>query len=52
MLQQYIIKAIKANMKTRLAKIDDLLIIMDMIDNGRKHIQEYNIPQWINGPLK
>ena len=36
-------------MKTRLAKAEDLTIIMDMIDKGRKHIQEYNIEQWING---
>ena len=36
-------------MKTRLATLNDLEIIMDMIDKGRKHIQEYNIPQWING---
>lgn len=36
-------------MNTRLALIDDIDIIMDMIDKGRKHIQEYNIDQWVNG---
>ena len=33
----------------RNADLNDLDIIMDMIDNGRKHIHAYNIPQWING---
>ena len=36
-------------MKIKLATLDNLDIIMDMIDKGRKHIQEYNIEQWING---
>lgn len=36
-------------MNTRLAKTDDIDIIMAMIEDGRKHIQTYNIPQWING---
>ena len=36
-------------MNTRLATIQDIDIIMDMISEGRKHIQTYNIPQWING---
>ena len=36
-------------MKIKLATLENLDIIMDMIDNGRKHIQEYNIEQWING---
>lgn len=36
-------------MKTRIATLNDLDIIMDMIDNGRKHIQEHHIDQWING---
>ena len=36
-------------METRLAKLNDLDIIMDMIVEGRKHIQTYHIPQWING---
>ena len=33
----------------RKAEIQDLDEIMPMIENGRKHIQTYNIPQWING---
>lgn len=33
----------------RLAVDNDLDIIMAMIEDGRKHIQSYNIPQWING---
>ena len=33
----------------RLAQINDLDEIMCMISEGRKHIQTYNIPQWING---
>ena len=33
----------------RLAQINDLDEIMCMIFEGRKHIQTYNIPQWING---
>ena len=33
----------------RKAKLDDVDIIMPMIEEGRKHIQTYNIPQWING---
>ena len=36
-------------MKTRHATLNDIDLIMDMIDKGRKHIQEYNIPQWTNG---
>lgn len=36
-------------MKTKLATLNDLDIIMDMISLGRKHIQEYNIDQWVNG---
>ena len=31
------------------AQLKDLDVIMTMIDNGRSHIQTYNIPQWING---
>lgn len=33
----------------RQAKLQDIDVIMPMIENGRKHIQTYNIPQWING---
>ena len=33
----------------KLAEIKDIDIIMPMIEEGRKHIQSYNIPQWING---
>lgn len=33
----------------RQAKLQDIDVIMTMIENGRKHIQTYNIPQWING---
>ena len=33
----------------RKATLKDLDEIMPMINNGRKHIQEYGIPQWING---
>lgn len=33
----------------RLASINDLDTIMSMIEEGRKHIASYNIPQWING---
>lgn len=33
----------------RLAQLKDLDEIMPMIIEGRKHIQTYNIPQWING---
>lgn len=33
----------------RLATLNDLDVIMPMIEEGRKHIREYNIPQWING---
>ena len=33
----------------RKATLKDLDEIMPMIVNGRKHIQEYGIPQWING---
>ena len=36
-------------MNTRLANNNDIDIIMNMIEDGRKHIQSYNIPQWING---
>ena len=36
-------------MKIRHATLNDIDLIMDMIDKGRKHIQEYNIPQWTNG---
>lgn len=31
------------------ASLNDLDTIMSMIEEGRKHIQSYNIPQWING---
>ena len=31
------------------AQLKDLDEIMKMIVEGRKHIQEYGIPQWING---
>lgn len=31
------------------AKLDDTKIIIDMIENGRKHIQTFSIDQWING---
>lgn len=31
------------------ATLNDLDIIMSMIEEGRRHIQSYNIPQWING---
>ena len=31
------------------AQLKDLDIIMSMIIEGRKHIQSYGIPQWING---
>lgn len=31
------------------AEFKDLDTIMEMIVEGRKHIQTYNIPQWING---
>lgn len=31
------------------ATINDIDVIMPMIEEGRKHIQTYNIPQWING---
>lgn len=31
------------------ASLNDLDTIMFMIEEGRKHIQSYNIPQWING---
>ena len=31
------------------AELDNINEIMSMIENGRKHIQTYNIPQWING---
>ena len=33
----------------RKATTNDLDIIMSMIIEGRKHIETYNIPQWING---
>lgn len=33
----------------RNATLNDLDIIMSMIIEGRKHIETYNIPQWING---
>lgn len=33
----------------RLATSKDINEIMPMIVEGRKHIQTYNIPQWING---
>lgn len=33
----------------RLATLNDINEIMPMIVEGRKHIQTYNIPQWING---
>ena len=36
-------------MNTRKAELKDLDTIMNMIEDGRKHIQSYNIPQWING---
>lgn len=36
-------------MLIRLANLDDLDIIMQMIENGRAHIQTYHIDQWING---
>ena len=31
------------------AELENLDTIMEMIVEGRKHIQTYNIPQWING---
>lgn len=31
------------------ASLNDLDTIMSMIEEGRKHIQSYNISQWING---
>lgn len=31
------------------AELKDIEIIMSMIEEGRKHIQSYGIPQWING---
>lgn len=33
----------------RKANLNDLDMIMPMIEKGRSHIQEYKIPQWING---
>lgn len=36
-------------MAIRKANLNDLDIIMNMISNGREHIQEYNIKQWVNG---
>lgn len=33
----------------RKAKLTELDAIMPMIEDGKKHIQTYNIPQWING---
>ena len=33
----------------RQAELIDVDIIMDMIVEGRKHIETYGIPQWING---
>lgn len=31
------------------AELKDIDSIMPMIEDGRKHIQSYGIPQWING---
>lgn len=31
------------------ASFNELDVIMEMIDKGRKHIQTYHIDQWING---
>lgn len=36
-------------MKTRMAEINDLDIIMEMIEKGKEHIHSYHIDQWING---
>lgn len=36
-------------MEIRKASLNDLDIIMNMISNGRNHIQEYHINQWVNG---
>lgn len=36
-------------MEIRKATLNDLDIIMNMISNGRNHIHEYRIDQWVNG---
>ena len=36
-------------MKTIKATLSDIDTIMNMIEKGREHIQDYHIEQWING---